>query len=117
MENGRAHSNQRRRQKNHSKTSGKRENGQPAQGQAHPPREGERSRPTIRIESNARLQNGRSHLEAERDQTDLDEAEMEARFEQWIDRRDERLDRVVEQVRKTDRKKNGKHSWVGCARK
>jgi hypothetical protein len=27
------------------------------------------------------------------------------------------LDRVVEQVRKTDRKKNGKHSWVGCARK
>ena len=38
---------------------------------------------------------------------------MEARFEERINRRDERLDGVVEEVGKTDREKNREYGRVG----
>src|SRR4030095_2411886 len=67
----------------------------------------------IGIPADKRLQNRSRHLKGERDEADLHEAEMEARFEERINCRDERLDGVVEEVGKTDRKKNRECSRVG----
>ena len=54
-------------------------------------------------------------MKSERDQTDLDEAEMKARLQQWIDRRDERLNRVVEEMGKADREKDREDERLGAS--
>src|SRR5205814_6622274 len=101
MKNGGAHSDQRRGQDDHPEASGKGENRQSAQGQAHSPGERKRLRPPIGIETNAWLEDRSRHLKGESDEADLHETQVETRFEQGVNRRNERLDRVIEQVRKT----------------
>ena len=61
----------------------------------------------IRVETNHGLQEGGGQLEGERDEADLREAEPEGRFQDWVDRRNQRLDHVVEQVRKAERQQDG----------
>ena len=106
VKNGGSHSDERSRAQNHKVMGRMGEKDESGQGQTHPAGERVRLRPSIGVEANERLQDRRGHLKSERDQTDLDEAEMKARLQQWIDRRDERLNRVVEEMGKADREKD-----------
>ena len=56
----------------------------------------------------------RCQLKRERDQSDLHEAEMKARLQERVDRRNERLDGVVQQVREADGEKNRQHGGFLC---
>src|SRR5579872_2541939 len=78
------------------------------QGRAHA--EGQRIglRPAIGIETDQRLQQRSRDLIGQRQQPDLAEGEVEAALEDWIDRRQQRLHHVVEQVTEADRSKNRK---------
>ena len=57
----------------------------------------------VGVEADCRLEDRAGHLEGEGNQADLGEIERERFFEQRIDRRDQRLDRVVEKVGATQR--------------
>jgi len=59
-----------------------------------------------------RLQHGCGDLERESDQTDLSEIELKRFFQNRIHRRDQRLNRVVKQVRKAGGKKNRENGFV-----
>lgn len=50
-----------------------------------------------------RLQQGRRHLEGQRDQADLAEIELEVLFDQRVERRDHRLKQIVQQMRRAQR--------------
>src|SRR5690242_2204734 len=61
----------------------------------------------IRVGANDGLKHGPHHLKRERDQADLSEAQSVCFFQQWINGRDQCLDGIVEQMRKTERKQDG----------
>jgi hypothetical protein len=65
------------------------------------------------IQPHHRLQQGRGELEGEGDQPDLAEAEGEFRLEQRIDRRQQRLHHVVQQVAEAQRHQNDKSGRLG----
>ena len=66
-----------------------------------------RHRPPIGVEADHRLQERCGQLQRQRHQADLREREREGRLEHRIQRRDERLQRVVQQMREARAGKNG----------
>jgi hypothetical protein len=56
----------------------------------------------IGVVADHRLQQGGGHLKGQGDQTDLGEAELKSFLKQGIDGRDQRLDKVVEEMGTTD---------------
>ena len=113
VENRRTQADERGRSHHHRVVGGLREKNQTAQGETHPAGERVGLRLPIRVPADERLQDRSGHLKGERDQADLDEAEVKARLEERINRRDKRLDGVVEQMRKTDREENREHRRTG----
>jgi hypothetical protein len=55
-----------------------------------------------------RSEKRRRRLAGERDQADLSEIEMERAFQQWIDRRNQRLHHVVQEMAEADGRQNAK---------
>jgi hypothetical protein len=74
-----------------------------AQRDAHPDRERERSRATVGVEPDERLQQRRRELEGQRDQADLGEGERISVLQDRIDGGDKRLDQVVQQMGEAER--------------
>jgi hypothetical protein len=79
-----------------------RQQDQAAQGETHAQRQRIRHRPAVGEHAHQRLQQRRGELVGQRDQSDLAEIEREIVLEDRIDGEDQRLDHVVEQMRKTD---------------
>jgi len=75
---------------------------QTAERKSHADGERERLRLAVGKMSDHRLQQRRGELERQRDQADLREIERIARFQDRIDRRNQRLHGVVEEMRETD---------------
>ena len=58
------------------------------------------------VEPNNRLQDRGSQLEGQRDQAHLAEGQLEALLQQRVDRRYDRLDGVIKQMRETHRQQH-----------
>src|SRR5260370_2866449 len=67
---------------------------------------GIRLRAAVGIKADERLEDGGGHLRYERDQTHLTEIQMEGVLQERVDRRDQRLQRIVQEVAKADGQKN-----------
>ena len=77
----------------------------------------EKGRGCLSVKYPRAVEQRRGALECQRDDADLAEIQPIGLLEQWIDRRNERLDQVVEEMRKTDRRENGeRHASTGVAR-
>ncbi|CAM2158991.1 hypothetical protein PT2222_50047 [Paraburkholderia tropica] len=103
MEHRRAAANQRGGDQQHAEARRDRHQQQAAEREAHADGQRIRHRALVRIDADERLQHRRRDLVRERDQADLRERQREVVLEHRIDGQDQRLDHVVEQVRKTDR--------------
>ena len=101
---------------------------QPAQRGAHADGERIRHRPAVGVGADQRLQQRRGDLERERDQADLAEVERVVLLQDRVDRRQQRLDHVVQQMREADRVqhrecrpgRHGRHCFspgVACRRR
>ena len=66
-----------------------------------------RAAAAVRVQPDDRLQERRRELEGQRDQPDLAEIEREALLQDRIDRRQQRLHQVVEEVADADRREHG----------
>ena len=77
-------------------------------GERNPHADNERIRlgMLIGIKTDHRLKNGADHLEGERNQANLREAEAERVLEQRINRRKQRLDGIIQQMAKAQRKQD-----------
>ena len=106
MKNRRAHSDQGRGHENHGEVARQSQQHQAGERKAHPHGQGIGFRIPVRIEPDQRLQEGSGQLVGQGDQADLGKAEVKGRFQERVDRRQQRLHRVVEQVRKAEREKN-----------
>jgi hypothetical protein len=100
---------------------GLRERQQADKGEAHADHEGEGLRPAVREYPDQRLQQRCAHLEGERQQADLAEVEAVIVLQDWVDRRKQRLDQVVQQVRYADGSQDGhrdplRRNLEGCSR-
>ena len=73
-----------------------------AEGGAHADGERKGLGMAVGVVPHHRLQDGGRHLEGQRDQADLHETELERALQQRIDRRQQRLDHVVEQMGEAD---------------
>ena len=89
---------ERRREQDRSEVRAEREQHHAAQREHHARGERVRLRPPIGVEADQRLQQRRRDLVHERDQTDLAEAQTEVLLEDRIDRRQQRLHHVVQQM-------------------
>jgi len=78
-------------------------------------REGERRRTAVGVEPDEWLQQRRRDLIGEGDQADLDERQPELHLEIGIDRREQRLQHVIEQMTEADRDENGENGVVALA--
>ena len=81
---------------------GEREQQQPEQGEAHAGGEAEGDRPLVGDMADHRLKHAGGELVDEGDGTDLAEAQPEARLEDRVDRRQQRLHHVVQQMAEAD---------------
>ena len=100
MEDRRSPSDQADRQEDPHKPRSHGEQQQPHQREAHAHGERIGLRMAVGMQPDKGLQDGRSHLEDQRDESDLSERKAELLLEQRIDGRDDRLHHVVEQVRR-----------------
>ena len=91
---------------------GEGENGQSGEREECAAGKGERRRTAIGVESDERLQERRRDLIGEGDETDLDERQPELRLEIRIDRREQRLHHVIEQMTEADRDEDGEDGVV-----
>jgi hypothetical protein len=83
---------------------------------AHAHGQGVRLRPVIGIESDDGLEQRSSQLDSKSDKTNLAEIKMERVFEQRINRRHQRLQRVIQEMAKTDGKQNFEYSFRASVR-
>ena len=60
----------------------------------------------IRVEPDNRLKDRRSQLKCQRDEAHLAEAQLKALLQQRVDRRYDRLDSIVKQMRETHRQQH-----------
>ena len=74
------------------------EQGNAAERKHHTGGEGERLRVAVGVEADERLQDRSRELERERDEPDLCEGDVQFILEDRIQRREERLNRIVDQV-------------------
>src|SRR5712664_3879619 len=91
---------------NGSVAGGQRQSQQSGQADAHANRERVRLRAPVRIETDKRLEDGGGQLQREGNQAHLAEIKMEGVLEERIDRGDQRLQRVVQEVAEADGEKN-----------
>jgi hypothetical protein len=108
VEHSRAHSHQRHRGKNDRKCRRQRKQQNAGQSQRHADRKRIRRRVRVGIDSDDGLENRSGHLKRKRDQSDLPEIEMVRRFENRVNGRYDRLQRVIQQVAHTDRHQDAK---------
>ncbi len=91
----------------------------PSSVACHADHERVRRRPSICVETDDRLEQRRRELLRKGDQTNLREAQLKRRLEDRVNRGNERLDRVVEQMREADRRQHAEErllpqaSWGG----
>ena len=85
--------------------------------EAHADRQRIRLRMLVGIDADQRLQQRRRDLVGQRDQADLPERQREVALQHRIDRQDQRLDHVVEQVREADRAEHGIDRALDLARR
>ena len=85
-----------------------REQQEPGERDAHAGDERVRHRPAIRVEADERLQQRCGQQQRERQQPDLREAEAEGLLEHGVQGGEQRLDRVVEEMRHADAGEHGK---------
>ena len=90
------------------KAGGLRQQDEPDERHAHADRQRKWPGFAIGVEPHQGLQHRGGELEGEGDQAHLREGQVERLLEQRVDRRQERLDRVVEHVRKAQRQQNSK---------
>ena len=86
---------------------GKRQSQQPHQREAHPQRKGIGLRMAVGIQPDERLEDGGGQLENQRDDANLREGEAERILQERIERGDDRLDHVVQQMAGAHREQNG----------
>ena len=80
--------------------------------EAHANRQRIRPWPAIIEVPDERLQQGRSNLIGQRDHPDLPEVQVEGRLQQRINRRDQRLNHVVQEVAEGCREQNRKNQFL-----
>jgi hypothetical protein len=102
MKHRRAQSDQCGRNQDHGILPGHAEQQQAEEGRSHADRKRERLRLLVGEMPDQRLQQRRGELERQRDHADLGEVERIARFQERIDRGNQRLHGVVEEVREAD---------------
>jgi hypothetical protein len=106
VKDGRPQTEHERAQQQRGKTAGARERRDAEKHESHSREQRVGLRTPIREMTNQRLKNGRRQLKRQRDEPDVREVQSEPRLQQRIDRRQHRLNHVIQQVRQTDRKKN-----------
>jgi len=82
-------------------------------GDAHANRERVRLRPAVGVEPHDRLKQRSGQLQREGDPPNLSVIQMEAGFQQRINRRNQRLHRVIQQMTEADGEKNRKNGFRG----
>ncbi len=107
MKNRRPDADERDRDQDERETAGEGEDDEADERETHPERERVGLRPAIGVEPHKRLEKRGGELVHERDQSDVPEVELERVFQNRINRRDERLHGVVEQMRETERGQDG----------
>ena len=95
------------------KTVRHREGYQPEQCKAHPYCQCIRLRPFVRKRTYKWLKHRRTHLECKCNEPDLRKTEVERIFHHRVNRRNERLHRVVQQVGEAQRQKDWKYGLGG----
>ena len=86
---------------------GKRQSQQPHQREAHPQRKGIGLRMAVGIQPDEWLEDGGSQLKHQRDDANLREGESVRILQERIERRDDRLNHVVQQMAGAHREQNG----------
>ncbi len=112
MEDRRADPDQPGRDQKHAVCRRDRQQDQAAEARAHPDGQRVGLRPLVGVDADERLQQRCRHLEGESDQPDLSVVEGERVLEDRVDRRQQRLDRVVEEVRDAERDQDREYRWV-----
>ena len=113
MEYRRPHADQRRGDQNDLKRRGEREQDQADQGKPHADHEGKRLWPPVRIEADKRLKHRRGELKGQGNQADLGETQLEGFLQERVDRREQRLDHVVEEMAEAQRPQYRKRGLLG----
>ena len=106
MEYGGAGADQGRSRQQHQETVGTRQQQKPDEGDSHPDRQRIGLRPVVGYHTDHRLQQRRGHLHRQRDQPDLRKAEAIGVLQHRIQRRHQRLHRVVQEMREAQRQDN-----------
>src|SRR5690349_17536753 len=88
------------------------EYGQPGEREERAARQSKRRRTAIRVQANEWLQQRRRDLISEGHQANLNERESELNLEIRIDRRQQRLQHVIEQMTEADRDEDGEDGVV-----
>jgi hypothetical protein len=114
MEDGGAHPDEGHRSNDHREGGGLGEHHEPQQRGTHAGHQREGLRAFVRPMTHQGLQDGRRQLEGERDQSDLSVVQLEGILHQGVDRRDQRLHRVVQQVREGDGEKDRENGALGA---
>src|SRR5258705_11115678 len=103
MEDRRAEADKRRRAEHHREAARPRQQEHAEQRESHPRGERVRPRVPIRKEADEGLEQRTGELQHEGDEADLREIELEVLLEYGIDRRNQRLHHVVEQMAEAER--------------
>src|SRR6266403_5974616 len=111
MKNGRTNAHQSRRHQNRPVTRRQRQRHQADQSYSHANRQEIRTVVPVAVQPNQRLQQRSSKSSSERNQTDLSEIQMKRIAQQRINRRQQRLHRVIQQMTKTNSQQNLENSF------
>src|SRR6266850_3302701 len=111
MKNGRTDAHQPRRHQNGPVTRRQRQRYQADQSYSHANREKIRTVMPIAVQPNQRLQQRSRESSSKRNQTDLPEIQMKRIAQKRINRRQQRLHRVIQQMTKTDSQQNLENSF------
>ncbi len=109
MKNGGADPDERDRHKHEREIRRDRKQDQADQRRSHPKRERERLRTFVGERADERLQQRRAELVRQGDQADVAVVEPQLRFQDRVDRRDQRLERVVYEMGEAEREENAEH--------
>jgi hypothetical protein len=109
MEDRGADADERGSRQHRSESSRHRQEYEPREGECHAGHERVGLRATVGHVADDRLQQRRGDLVRERDESDMSEVEREGRLEDWVDRRQQRLHHVVQEVTDAERAEHRKH--------
>jgi len=117
MKDRRAHPDEGRREQDRRIVGREREQQQPAKRGRHADGQRVRHVAAIGVDADQRLEQRCRHLERQRDQADLHEAQLEIALEDRIDRHDQRLHHVVDHVRGADRPQHAERGFRAIGRR